>query len=341
MYAQHHSSSSVQDKAGIARLLLEANAAYGESNSPARSHSERLEIRQECRAALNSLMRAAPEHPAVLGLMGRVEMDDGHLELAQWFFSESLSVKPDQPSQYTNLGYWALASERPALAEEYFNETLDLDRQSAAAFAGIAHAKRAQGLFDVAFLHYRKLVGLGLEWPSVYRGMLTCASNLNVEQADGNLARDAIALLKRDDLPHQELGDFVAAIIRQQYDLDSADTAILLDTACEDELLILALEKTLMPDPAVEDLITALRRSILDEVARTATLREELHPMTLALATYADRTGYALLCDEAEVTLIRAFNHSIQAQFGMGEPMENITGSLIISALYKSEAKRS
>lgn len=334
MQAKHQVQISHSQQARVARLLLQANLAYGESNSNGLSHIQRLKARQECRGYLNEALALEPENAGGLGLLGRVEMDDGQLEKAHTLFNASLNHQPGQAQQYCNLGYWALKTERPALAEQYFLQALDCDRQSAAAFCGVAHAKRLQGQFDVAYLHYRKLLVTGAEWFSVYSGMLSCAQHLEVNKADSALAHDAIALLQRDCLPHQELGRFVGAIIHQQYDLDNPDAQIFLDAASDDELLILALQKTLMPNPAVEELVTMLRRAIIAEVAQTVELRDELQRLTLAIAQYADRTGYALAAEDDEERLVSAINDSIQAQFALGEEQDGLIGSLMISAMY-------
>ncbi|WP_349342862.1 hypothetical protein [Marinobacter sp. MMG032] len=334
MQAKHQVQVSQSQQAQVARLLLQANLAYGESNSSGLSHIQRLKARQECRGYLNEALALEPENAGGLGLLGRVEMDYGQLEKAHTLFNASLNHQPGQAQQYCNLGYWALKTERPALAEQYFLQALDCDRQSAAAFCGVAHAKRLRGQFDVAYLHYRKLLETGAEWDSVYSGMLSCAQHLEVNKADSALAHDAIALLQRDGLPHQELGRFVGAIIHQQYDLDNQDAQIFLDAASEDELLILALQKTLMPNPAVEELVTLLRRAIIAEVAQTVELRDELQRLTLAIAQYADRTGYALAAEDDEERLVSAINDSIQAQFALGEEQDGLIGSLMISAMY-------
>ncbi|UZD67246.1 hypothetical protein [Marinobacter sp. AN1] len=219
-------------------------------------------------------------------------------------------------------------------AESYFLQALELDRQSAAAFCGVAHARRQQGQFDVAYLHYRKLIQLGQDWPSVYSGMLQCAAQIEVHKADTELALDAIALLRRDELPHQEIGRFCAAILRQQYNLDNPSAEVFLDAAAEDELLILALDRTLMPDPAIEELVTLLRRAIIAEVAQTVSLRDELQPLTLAIARYVDRTGYALVAADDEENLVQTVNDSIAAQLAMNETVEALVGSVMISAMY-------
>lgn len=334
MYAQHHKDFRESDKVAVARLLLEANAAYGESNNPGRRHGERIAARQSCRSLLSEALAINPDEPVALGLLGRVEMDDGQFSQAHGLFNASLTRNPDQPQQYTNLGYWALATERPALAANYFHEALSLDRQSAAAFCGMAHAKRQQGQFDVAYLHYRSLLEREVFWPSVTSGMLACAEHLTVSQADHKLARDAILLLQCDGLPHQQIGHFVAAILRQQYDLSNPASEVFLDAASDDALLILALEKTLLPDPDVEKLVTLLRRAILAEVAHTAELRTELHDLVRALGIYANRTGYALLVSDEEDRLMAAINSSIAAQLALKEPLSALVGSLMISAMY-------
>lgn len=334
MQARHHIQESHAQQAQAARLLLQANLAYGESNSSGLGHIQRLKARQECRGYLIEVVALEPGNAAALGLQGRVEMDEGQLEKAHALFTASLNAQPGQAQQYANLGYWALKTERPALAEQHFLQALECDRQSAAAFCGVAHAKRLQGQYDVAYLHYRKLLETGTEWDSVYSGMLSCAQHLAVNKADNNLALDAIALLKHEGLPHQEIGRFVGAIIRLQYDLDNPDAEIHLDAAGTDELLILALQKTLMPDPAVEELIVMLRRAIVAEVAQTAELRDELQQLTLAIARYADRTGYALPAADDEERLAAAINDSLKAQLIMGESQTALTGSLMLSAMY-------
>lgn len=334
MQAQFQHSLTDSQRADLARQLLDANRHYRESNNPERRFTERMSARQTCRQQLADLLAVQPDHPGALGLLGRVEMDDGHLSEAAGLFEASLKQDPEQPQQYINLGYWALKTERPVKAEQFFLQALELDRQSAAAFCGVAHARREQGQFDVAYLHYRSLLERELTWPSVYSGMLTCAAQLKVDQADQQLALDAIALLRHDGLPHQQIGRFCAGIIRQQYDLDNPAGEVLLDVAAEDELLLLALEKTLMPDAAVETLITLLRRAIVAEVAHTASLRDELQRLALAIALHVDRTGYALSVRDDEENLIQAVNDSLTAQCSMGEAPEALAGSVMLSAMY-------
>lgn len=335
MHAQRQSQSSVASQAPeIARRLLAANAAYAESNNPGLALAARMQARQRTRLALEDVLAMQPDQGMALSLLGRVELDAGRFDEARALFDRSLVLEPENAQCHTNLGYWALMTQDAPLAERTFLAALNLDRQSAAAFCGVAHAKRLQGAFDVAFLHYRKLLEMGLNWPSVFSGMMQCAEQLEVHSADGDLARDAIRLLADDSLPHQSIGRFVSALLRHQYDLDNPNAEVFLDAAAEDELLLLALERTLLTDPAVEQLVTLLRQSLLHKVVSEESLADEHQRLAMALGRYAARTGYALLQSEVEAALISNLNRDIAAMLHQGATPADLAGSVIISAMY-------
>ena len=327
-------SGQGQSSAPMAQLLIEANFYYQASNDPQASLTQRLQAREATRERLQTVLAAEPQNASALGLLGRVKMDEGDLEQARTHYEASIAADPDNAHLVTNMGYWALMADLPVEAEKYFLKALEKDRHSAAAFCGIAHAKRRQGQYDSAYLHYRRLLDFGFDWPSAYAGMADCAEHIQVNAADQALALDAIRLLQREEVPHQNLARFVVAIVRQQYDLDNPQAEIFLDAAAQDELLLLALERSLLCDPQVEELVTLLRQTITAEVQTTQNLREELQPLALALGIYAQRTGYALLVTEEEADFINSLNSVIQQTFAQGCELTDLIGALIVSAMY-------
>ncbi|MFB2705018.1 MULTISPECIES: hypothetical protein [Marinobacter] len=66
-----HLPRSVQAQA--ARLILQANLAFGESNSNGLSYVQRLKARFECREYLDQALALEPENAAALGLLGQLE----------------------------------------------------------------------------------------------------------------------------------------------------------------------------------------------------------------------------------------------------------------------------
>ncbi|MDX1588890.1 MAG: hypothetical protein R3296_08120 [Oleiphilaceae bacterium] len=335
MQAQRHLESvDRQQAAAVARRLIDANALYATSNDGSLSPSGRKQARIQVRDILQSVLQAHPTQPDALSLLGRVEMDAGHLESAREMFVLALEVSPDSPQILTNYGYWALMAGKPETALESFDKALKQDRQSAAAFAGVAHARRQLGEFDSAYLHYRRLLDLGLEWPSVYEGMMACAEQLEIHQADSALALDAIRLLQRDELPHQNLARFVSAILRAQYSVDDQAQGWLLDSAAQDTLLLLALERSLLPDPQVEKLLTRLRATLVNEVAATGELRESLQQLALALAIYGEKTGYALFTSGKEQLFVQQLDSALMESLSSDGPSHELAGALILRSLY-------
>ncbi|MFE8072016.1 hypothetical protein QQM79_13255 [Marinobacteraceae bacterium S3BR75-40.1] len=334
MHAQQHNNTQSIGAPELARKLIEADQLYRRSNDRAVSANEREEARKQTRCLLDEILREDRSNAAALSLSGRIELDSGHIDKAKALFEASIDLEPDNANYLTNLGYGELAAGQPVDAAIAFQEALQLNRQSAAAFCGLAHAKRQQGHYDQAYLHYRKLLDYGLEWPSVYSGMLACTEHLAIHRADQELAQDAIRLLRNDNLPHQNLSRFVGTLLRHQYDLDNPNAEIFLEAASEDWLLILALERTLITDAAVEELVTLLRQAISLEVRETGSLRESLQPLALAIGVYADRTGFALLSSEEEAVFIRQLQDRIQDSVRQPWQPEDLAGALIIQAMY-------
>lgn len=339
MQAQRHLESiDRQQAAVVARRLVDANALYATSNDGSLSPSGREQARQQVRGILQSVLQAHPSQPDALNLLGRVEMDAGHLDTAREMFALALEINPESAQTLTNHGYWALMAGEPETARASFENALARDRQSAAAFAGVAHARRQMGEYDSAYLHYRRLLDLGLEWPSVYQGMMSCAEQLEIHQADSALALDAIRLLQQDGLPHQNLARFISAILRAQYTVEDvvedASQGWLLDSAAQDQLLLLSLERSLLPDAQVEKLITRLRAALINEVAATDELRESLQRLALNLAIYCERVGYALITSEKEQLFVQQMDNALMESLSREGPGNELAGALILRSLY-------
>ena len=335
MQAQTHLQQVTREQeAALARRLLEANALYQRSNDGNVAPEARDHARYQARQTLESVLAMAPEQPEALNLLGRIALDEGQWEQAKASLEQAYQANPESAQTLANLGYHALITDEASLAADYFDSALNRDGKFAAAFAGKAHALKQQGLFDRAYLHYRYLLDKGIEWPSVYAGMLECASHLDIHKADQALALDAIRLLRQESLPHQEISGFVTRLLRQQYSTDNLEGDWLLDTAVEDELMLLALEKTLLPDPQLEKLITKLRADLLREAMDAGELYESRQRLAMSLALYINRTGFSQFISEEESTVINELDAFLKVELANKPEIASIAGTLIIRSLY-------
>ncbi|UZD67247.1 tetratricopeptide repeat protein [Marinobacter sp. AN1] len=98
MQAQYNVQLSDSQKAQVARLVLEANAAYGESNNAQRRYLERVQARHGCRQLLEQALALEPDHAAAIGLLGRVAMDEGDLDQAAELFEQAWHCSRSSPS---------------------------------------------------------------------------------------------------------------------------------------------------------------------------------------------------------------------------------------------------
>ena len=323
-----------EQEAALARRLLVANELYARSNDAGASPSLRQQAAGQAEETVASILHANPEHPDALNLMGRLRMDRGEWAEARGHFEAALRARPEDAQTLCNLGYLELMEANAASAAAWFDRAMTADRQSVAAFAGKAHALRDQGEYATAYLHYRQLLDLGAQWDSVHAGMLECARHLEVHQADKALARDAIRLLSHPGLPHQELSRFVTRLLRQQYAEDVAPGDWLLDAVCGDELLLLALETTLLADAELEKLITRTRRALLLEIRDTGELYESRQRLAMALSRYATRTGFAQVVTEEEEAFIQDLDANLSVELRGEFQPEDVAAGLIVRSLY-------
>jgi len=317
-----------------ARLLLEANDEYNRANDLDQPLSQRRIARERASMLLDQALESEPENAAAMALRGRIELDRGHLDRARELFETALRYNPDDAQLHVNLGYHALLNDEAASAESHFQNALALDKGLATAFCGIAHARRQQGQFESAYLHYQLLMELGHQSDSVYQGMASCMEQLSAESAQPNLKRDAIRLLAYPHLAHHRLGGFVADLLRMDY-ANHPDGDELLKRAAADELLLLALERTLMTDSEVERLVAHIRQTLMLTSCQTEELLDDFQRLALGLGAYTARTGYLMSPSASEQNWVVEVRAGLSEAIESGTSLEHLSGSFIMLALYE------
>ncbi|ABC31517.1 FOG: TPR repeat [Hahella chejuensis KCTC 2396] len=317
-----------------ARLLIEANEIYRASNRPGASHQQRSEDRGVAKALIEQALALDPAHASALGLLGRIELDEGQLNEARRFFNQALAQERNAPQLIANLGYLNLMENQPAQAQQYFQQALQQDKSYAAAFLGIAHCQAAMGNYDIAYMHYRRLLEYGLEWPTLYAGMIKCCAHLQVGRRSETIERDLTDLLQQEDLPHQNLARLTAQALALKYDLRNPDVCIDINDAAQDPLLLLALTRTVMPNADVEQFITLIRKAILEETTASGELREGLQELAIAVGVYNVATGGALYAAEDETAQISDLNRKILLSCTTENSVTDIAGAVIVAAMY-------
>tara|TARA_R110002072_G_scaffold83910_3_gene190201 strand:- start:33412 stop:35406 length:1995 start_codon:yes stop_codon:yes gene_type:complete len=327
---------SETERSDIARLLIHANDLYQMYNSADTSSEQRKISLDNAFKLITEVMNVAPNNAPALNLLGRIELDRGNISTASALFDKCLNHSPDNTQYLCNKGYLHIIAQEPELAIEYFNKALAIDTRYQNAFLGIARAQHAMQNFDIAYLHYRSLIKHGFDSAPILHGMLSCCSQIKIDQYQKALELDLFTLFAEADLPHERLGHFAASLISKKYDLENPDTTIDLVAVAQDPLVYYSLLKCPLPDPYVEEFITLLRQTILLETLESGSLRDELQALAIAIGVYNERNNYSLITDTLEEEKVSYLDQLLIHTLHHEWQLEDIVGALMVIGMYQA-----
>lgn len=327
---------SETERSDIARLLIHANDLYKMYNSTETSSEQRKTSLDNAFKLITEVMNVAPNNAPAMNLLGRIELDRGNIKTASALFEKCLNHSPENTQYLCNKGYLHIISEEPELAIEYFNKALAIDTSYQNAFLGIARAQHAMQNFDVAYLHYRSLINHGFDSAPILHGMLSCCSQIKIDQYQQALEIDLFTLFSEAELPHERLGHFAASLISKKYDLENPEATIDLVSVAQDPLVYYSLLKCTLPDPYVEEFITLLRQTILLETLETGNLRDELQVLAIAIGVYNERNNYSLITDTLEDEKVNYLDQLLIHTLHHEWQVEDIVGALMVVGMYQA-----
>jgi len=330
------SNSTKLECSDTARLLIHANDLYKMYNSVSTPATERQASLDNALKLITQVISYDANNTPAMNLLGRIELDRGNIKPAEALFEQCLQHSPRNTQYLSNMGYLQLMNDEPELALKYFNDALEIDKGLENAFLGIARVQQSLRNYDIAYLHYRSLVNHGHNDDTILQGMLNCCAHIKIDNYQAELETDLLNLFSYQELAHERLGHFAAALIAKKYDLENPNAPIDILQVASDPLVYHSLLKCSLPNPFVEEFITLLRQSILLEATETRQLRDELQLLAVAIATYNERNNYGLILNEDEATKVEHFNLVLTQTLQQPWLMEEVAGALIVVGMYQS-----
>lgn len=114
----------------------------------------------EAAVAFKAVLRAAPEHPDALHLLGVVAHDAGDNGTALKLIERAIRAKPASPTFHNNLGIVLRESGRPAEAEAACRRAIGMKPDLAEGHFQLGNAVNAQGRVDEALAAYQRAIAL-------------------------------------------------------------------------------------------------------------------------------------------------------------------------------------
>ncbi len=322
--------------ANVARLLIHANDLYEIANNVSTPAADRQDSLENAFELVSHVIGFDPANAPAMNLLGRIELDRGNVDTAKTLFNQCLQLAPENTQYLTNTGYLYLITDEPESALVCFQKALATDTRYVNAFLGIARAQQALRNYDIAYLHYRSLVQHGHNNQTILQGMLNCCEHIQIDEFQPELESDLLNLFTHDELAHERLGHFAAALISKKYDLENPNAPIDIVAVANDPLIYQALLKCTLPNPFVEEFITLLRQSILFEAVETRHLRDELQLLAIAIGAYSERCNYSLICEEVEASQVAHFDQILSQTLQHNWCIEDVAGALIVVGMYQA-----
>jgi len=333
--SQQAVSLTQAQQAVLARKLIEANEHYRQSNSAEMDLDTREYHRLQAQMLAEEVAGQAPDNAAALNLLGRICMDNGELDDAAGYLLAAIELAPANANYYINLAYVRLATRDYDQAEALFSKALELQPDNAQAYGGVALAYLRRQDYLGAFLRLRSLISKGYAPAYCRKALFDAAQNLWADRYDAELDQDLQEYFTWTEMDAFQLGYLTCSLLVHKYNLGS-NPALDLDVLAQDQLLRIALQRSLLPNHLVENMLTQLRLSILVEVFETRNLRDSLQPLVCALAQYAARTGYAFAFKQDEQILLNELHLDLQESLSKRDWRHgDVIGALLLVAMYE------
>lgn len=325
----------LREHAELARTLIAANDLYRISNSAEYTEKERKEALDESSQLASSVLEELPQDISALNLVARICMDTRELRQAKTLLAKAHQLDEKHESTLLNLGYLNTLLQEYEIAQHYFVDALAINKHSLQAFSGIAHAKLKSGDFLAAFNHYRKLIELGHQTDTVKVCLFESLAPLRADHYQPDLENMLIEAYQWDGLDYQCLANMSASLLTHKYQLDDPNSALDMDVLLNDPLLCQSISHCTMADLNIENLVVAIRQSIMSEVAITRNLRDEALPMVLAIGRYSARCDYILMQTREEESELASIANEIGALCVSDWQIDDVMGALLLVAMYE------
>lgn len=196
----------------------------------------------------------------------------------------------------------------------------------------VGEAQRRKGAFTEAFHNLSQAAGRLRFADRARTRALDSLTKVEAVCWSEALERGALAYLARPDRAPAEIGSLVCSLLRHKY--PSVLSPSLADFSA-DGLLTTALERMVLCDPEVEQLLVGIRSRVLDHVLRHQTFDAPTVRLIIALAHHADATEHAHVVPEHAKAAVRALAAAAAQMLEAGLPRDGVAAMALLIACFE------
>lgn len=275
--------------------------------------------------------------------LGTINGMQGNMDQAAQCCHRVLAVQPDHSDALVTLGHVRLQQGRLDEAVDLYANALEANPLSIGALNSLSRACMTQEQFDKYIAAYLNAV-IALPDPMAARTAFIKAIERRVPVSYVPwLDTELNACFSMQGINYDPLAQVTANTLKYKYNIsadgiDRDDMAIgTIQPMADDRLLISLLEKTINIDAELEDLLTKIRRTLLNKYHRGDGLEKWEHQLMTTLAYQGFNNEYVFDTDDEEDRQLAELKDSIErTAVNLDIPSDNLEIRMSAYAMYDS-----
>ncbi len=284
-------------------------------------------------------IRLKPDYAEAYYNRGNALKDLGQLEAAVKNYDKAIQLKPDYVEAYNNRGISFQGLEQLDLAVNSYDKAIQLKPDYAEAYCNRGNVLlKIPGRLNQAFLSIRKSISLEPENNLFWTGLGACLQEMEFTVCDDNLENILLQALEKPTIRPTYISKAIFSAIQNQPKFLKA--VELFNTGTIDKLtqqlstlplLISMMQQSSIANLEIENLLTQMRKAILNSVMSRSEVADIQFYETLAMHCFINE--YVFLETEEEKNQLEILERRIENAFENGESISQI--DILVLAAYR------
>ena len=268
----------------------------------------------EAESIYQQVLQSDPNQPVALHLLGVIAHQVEKNDVAVNLISQALAFTPEFAEAHSNLGLALKELGRLDEAIANYHKALAINPDFAEAHSNLGNALKEQGRLDETFACHRRAVALKPQNDQFWGGLAVSLETLTFNSVDDGLMADLVRLLERPTVRPSYITRPIISALRQHPDfsrilemansggpktgITAGDT---IEALAAIPLFLRILSLSAINDLEIEQLLTVLRRQLIEEAATGKTDEKGLAFSTaLALQCFTNEYVFSETEDETK-----------------------------------------
>ncbi len=271
-----------------------------------------------------------------IGILNNIYLENHQISEAEGLISKAERNSADTIQLYYPKAKILMYQKRYTEAIELLEKLVEQQPKSNNYRTRLAQCYRNIGKYNLAISHYNALLNANHQLNEVKVELFYCLKYSLPQNYKKNLENDILCYLTFENVNHNYLSSYTSLLLVYKYQLDIANQSIELNDLAHDQLLMRSLRLMVLPNPKIEQLLTGVRKVLLNQVISGQDIPINQIELIISLAIQQYINEYIYLSDKAEEEAINALIEQLNSTLGNKNfTIDELLAPVILIAMYR------